>query len=120
MHEEFWLKEAEITPPVAVLEAGGRIGVGPAKQIRELSETLKDRNITDLVLDMSEVTFISSSGIGALVVLTGEFSIHEGSVYLVGLSAPVLRALKLVNVDQFLKTESDATSALARLRQRSA
>lgn len=119
MHDEFWLRETEISPPVAVYEAGGRIGVGPAKEVRDLSETLKERNVTDLVLDMSEVTFISSSGIGALVVLTGEMSIHEGIVYLVGLSAPVLRALKLVNVDQFLKTEKDAQSALAKLRQKS-
>lgn len=119
MHEEFWLKEIEVSPPVAVLEVGGRIGVGPAKEIRDLSEAMKQRSVTDLVLDMSEVTFISSSGIGALVVLTGEFSIHSGTVYLVGLSAPVLRALKLVNVDQFLKTDTDAKSALAKLRQRS-
>ena len=102
MSEEFWIKEMEMNEPKAVLEIGGRLGVKPAKDLRAFCAELRDKGYSELVLDMSKVTFISSSGIGTLVVLSGESSIKGGIARLVNISQRVERAITLLNLGQFL------------------
>jgi len=69
----------------------------------------------NLVLNLSEVTFMGSSGIGALLVLVEQFQEQGGSVRFVSLSPAVDSVVKLLNLDRFLSidlTESDALTAL--------
>ena len=113
MSEEFWIKEKELDSPTAILEVGGRLGVKPSQDLRERCGELRDKGFTDLVLNMSNVTFISSSGVGALVVLAGECSIKGGNARFVCVSQPVIRAIKLLNLGQFLTIEYSDEEAVA-------
>jgi len=119
MSKEFWIEEKELRAPVAILQVGGRIGANPAKDLRARCAELKDRGFEHLVLDMAEVSFIASSGVGALIVLTGEFSIRGGSVRFVAPSQPVQRAIELLNLGQFLTIHATQQEALDQLQARS-
>lgn len=112
MADEFWIKEVKLEEPKAVLEIGGRLGVNPAKDLRSYCAELRDKGFTQLELDMSKVTFISSSGVGALVVLSGECSIKGGNARLVNVSQPVMRAVNLLNLGRFLSIEQAAEPAV--------
>ena len=112
MSAEFWMEHEEKQLPVATVKVGGRMGANPAKELRSRCSELKDRGYDRLIIDMSAVTFIASSGVGALIVLTGEFSIGGGSVHFVSLSQPVQRAIELLNLAKFLTVQATEAEAL--------
>jgi anti-anti-sigma factor len=64
-----------------------------------------------LVLNLAGITFLSSSGIGALLALFEEFRQKNRNLKLAELSSPAESVIRLLNLDQFLvleKTEQDA------------
>jgi anti-anti-sigma factor len=66
-----------------------------------------------LVLNLAEVTFLSSAGIGVLMVLAEKFR-EDGGLRLAPVSEPVRAVLGLLNLDQFLAiddSEDDAMTA---------
>lgn len=115
MSEQFWIKEKRMEAPTAVIGVGGRLGANPAKELRQLCTTLSEKGYSHLIIDMSEVTFIASSGVGAMIVLTGEFSIQGGSATFVSLSQPVQRSIKMLNLGQFLTVAANEQEAIANL-----
>lgn len=59
---------------------------------------LTDPDITTLCIDLREVTFIDSTGIGTLVRLRVEAESHHKHVILTAPSEPVLRVLTLTSL----------------------
>ena len=80
--------------------------------------TLKSRDVKHVILDMADVTFIASSGIGALIVASGEFDILGGSFQVASLSEPVKRAIRLLNLEQFLEIAASEDEARTNLREK--
>ena len=115
MSVKFWIKEGQMQPPVAVLRIGGWLGVNQAKELLSQCASLRYKGYLHLILNMSEVTFIASSGIGALVVLSGEMKIKGGSTNLVSVSQPVMRVIELLNLGKFVTIEKSEEKALAKL-----
>jgi anti-anti-sigma factor len=115
MSDDFWIKESIMEPPTAVLKIGGRLSAQPAKKLRIFCQTLKDKKFRHLVVDMSEISFIASSGVGALIVMTGEFSVKGGSVRFVSLSQAVRRVIRLLNLERFITIDSNEEEALAKI-----
>ena len=116
MKEEIWIEEVDMQRPTAVLKLGGRIGVKQAKELRTRCSLIRSNGYKHIVLNLKEVSFIASSGIGALIVLSGEMRIKGGGVHLVAVSPPVLRVIKLLNVSGFLTIEQSEAELLANLK----
>jgi anti-sigma B factor antagonist len=69
------------------------------------------KNGRNLVLNLSGVSFIASSGIGALLALAEDMQENSGTLRLVALSTAVDSVIRLLNLDQFLTilaTEQEA------------
>jgi len=66
---------------------------------------------TPLVIDLSRIDFIDSSGLGALVQLAKECSDRSQPFGLVG-NARVVQTVKLVRLENFLHLQPDLESAL--------
>ncbi|NOT34349.1 MAG: STAS domain-containing protein [Candidatus Eisenbacteria bacterium] len=69
-----------------------------------------------LVLNLSGVTFLSSSGIGTLLALSEEFGEHGLMMRVASPSPSARTAISLLNLDAFLQvhaSEDDATKGLA-------
>lgn len=118
MSDKFWIEESSVEPPIAVIRVGGRVGVEPAKELRELATKLVARDVKHVIVDMSDVTFIASSGIGALIVASGELDIKEGSFQLVRVSESVKRAIRLLNLEQFLSMADSEEEARERVQSK--
>ena len=69
-----------------------------------------------LVLNLSGITFIASSGIGALLALVEEFRQGPGSLRLVSISPAVRAVVTLLNIDRFLGIDEDESAALQLLK----
>ncbi|MFE6477078.1 STAS domain-containing protein [Streptomyces rochei] len=65
-----------------------------------------------VVIDMSQVTFMDSSGINILIAAHQELTAAGGWLRLAAPTGAVLRVLQLVGVDQFIECHPTLTEAL--------
>jgi anti-sigma B factor antagonist len=114
MSSDFAIEAIITTPGTVVLRVTGRLDArsAPVLTARCVEVRNQDRH---LVLNLSGVSFIASSGIGALLALVEEFRQSKSRVRLAAVSPAVESVVRLLNLDQFLTidtTEGEATSAL--------
>ncbi len=79
----------------------GKITFENTGQLREkLKEILKD-NVSNLVFDMKEVSFIDSSGLGLLVSVKNTMIKKDGTFSLVNISETVRKIMKQTGLDRY-------------------
>ena len=115
MVKEFSIDQHATDQGAVVLRVTGRLDARNAQTLLQTCREMEEKGSKNLVLNLSEVTFVASSGIGTLLALTEEFADASGSVHLVALSDPVMSVVELLNLTQFLNigaTEADALEAI--------
>jgi anti-sigma B factor antagonist len=102
---------------VTVIDAAGRITLGEgASAFRDLIRDLAAKGEKKIILNLSEVSYIDSSGIGELVSGFTTVTNHGGQLKLVGLSKRVkdlLQVTKLYTVFEAFEEEADAVRTFA-------
>jgi anti-sigma B factor antagonist len=100
---------------IAILEMKGRIVVGPeASALREKVSALDAAGNRNLVLNMTHVDFIDSTGLGALVICVTTLRKNQGNIKLVNLNRRNIELLvmtKLATVFEIFTDEQDAVSS---------
>jgi anti-sigma B factor antagonist len=103
--------------PAGVVTAGGEIDLATAPGIREAISDLMAAGHTHLVLDLREVTFMDSTGLGILVGAGKRASGLGGALRVVCDNARVLRLLAMTGLSRSLAvhpTLEDATADWSR------
>ncbi|RDV43662.1 anti-anti-sigma factor [Leifsonia sp. ku-ls] len=96
--------ETTIRPDgVAVLVPKGRINLVTATAVRREVQRVVDEGNPRLALDLSQVEFIDSSGLGALVSGLKTARTSGGDLRLVGATEQVAGVLRLTNLDRILR-----------------
>jgi len=98
----------------AILRLKGRLDVKTSPVLLQKAAEVQ-ANGQNLVLNLSEVSFIGSSGIGALLVLVEQFQEQAGVVRLASPSPSVASVIKLLNLDRFLAVDPSEEKALAEI-----
>jgi anti-sigma B factor antagonist len=102
---------------VTVIDAAGRITLGEgASAFRDLIRDLAAKGDKKIILNLNEVSYIDSSGIGELVSGFTTVTNHGGQLKLVGLSKRVkdlLQVTKLYTVFEAFEEEADAVRTFA-------
>ena len=114
MNPEFTIETVATTPGTVVLRVTGRLDARSAPVLTARCVEVRNQG-RHLVLTMAGVSFIASSGIGALLALVEEFRQSESRLRLAAISPAVESVVRLLNLDQFLTidaTEAEATTAL--------
>lgn len=114
MNPDFEIESIAVTVGTTVLRVRGRLDARSAPVLKARCSMVQERG-ENLVLNLSRVTFVASSGIGALLALVEEFSGTRSAVRLAEVSSTVAAVIRLLNLDRFLPidpTESDALAAL--------
>lgn len=70
----------------------------------------------NVILDLSTIDFIDSSGLGILVQMAKKTSTREGVLQIIT-NARVTQTVKLVRLEQFLSLQPSLESALNRLEE---
>lgn len=97
-----------------LLRVRGRLDARSAPHLLEVASRIRARGM-NLVLDLSGVTFMASSGLGSLLSLAEEFRQSENRVRLASPSPAVDSVIHLLNLHQFLtidRSEEEAFDAL--------
>lgn len=108
--------DAVVVPPVApvIIDMSGRITVGEGNLLlRELVGNLVESGKKDIVLNLGDVTYVDSSGLGELVrTLTTIRNLH-GELKLVNLSKRVEELLQMTRLSSVFDIYEDEASAIA-------
>ncbi len=107
------VERKKVEPDIAVIEMTGRITMGSDSQKIEwgLSELLKD-NQKKVIFDLTEVTFLDSSGIGILMMCHAKLKKAGGSLRIAGARGMVQETLELTSVHKIVRlypTVAEAT-----------
>lgn len=115
MEDAFSIDRLDGEPRAVLLRVRGHLDARRAAVMLEECARAREAG-RDLVLNLAGVTFIASSGIGALLALTEEFQQAGRTVCLAEPSSTVEAVLRLLNLDQFLRVEASEQAALEALR----
>lgn len=74
-----------------------------------------DEGPKNIILDLSKIDFVDSSGLGALVQLVKKAQTEEGTLQIVT-NPRVTQTVKLVRLEQFLSLQTSVDAAIERLK----
>ncbi len=108
------IKTRRVEPDITVLEIGGRITIGrDCKQLEWATENLVREQQRKIVLDMSGVSQIDSTGIGILVVSAAHVKNSGGEMRIAGANGHVEHVLKMTSMDKVVPLHPTLTEATA-------
>jgi anti-anti-sigma factor len=114
MADEFKVSTVEGGDAATVVRVGGRLDAKTSPRL--LDHCLAERRPGGhLILSMSEVSFLSSSGVGVLLVLSEKVRADGGTLRLASPSSAVKAPLELLNLNRFLVIDESEGDALASL-----
>ena len=92
----------------------GQLDAYSDKQFTDFIQKESTGNKLSLVIDLSKIDFIDSSGLGALVQLAKDCKEKRTQFLVVG-NARVVQTVKLVRLEEFLHLQPDLPTALDQL-----
>lgn len=102
---------------VAVIELEGRLSLGePVEEFRQLWNEALASGVRQLVVNLSDVTMMDSSGIGTMIRCHSAVMQQGGKLRLVNPNSTVRQAFKITRLDnvfEFHDTEESALEASA-------
>ena len=110
MPNSFGITE-EVRGGTVVLRVRGRLDARSAPHLLEVASRVRGRKL-NLVLDLSGVTFMASSGLGSLLSLAEEYRQSQNRVRLASPSPAVDSVIHLLNLHQFLTIDASEEEAL--------
>ncbi len=98
---------------IAVLELNGRITVGPeATALREKVAALSEAGSRNIVLEMTGVDYVDSTGLGALVLCAISLKKQGGNMKLVNLNRRNIELLVMTKLATVFETFTDVQDAV--------
>jgi anti-sigma B factor antagonist len=102
---------------IIILDVSGRITLGEGNvMLREIVRDLADKGTTRIVLNLSEVTYIDSSGVGELVRTHTTVQNKGGQLKLANLNNRVHELLEMTRLSAVFDIHKDEASALTSFR----
>lgn len=112
---DFQIEEGRTRGRVAVLRVQGRLDGETAQLLMERCAVVQ-ANGQNLVLNLSGVSFLGSSGVGALLALVEQFQEQAGAIHFAELSEDARAVIELLDLTAYLSihdTEDTALTAIA-------
>jgi anti-sigma B factor antagonist len=96
-----------------VVEVGGEIDVYTAPQLRERVVELVDAGQVDLVLDLTGVDFLDSTGLGVLVGALNRVRAQDGSLALVLTQERILKIFEITGLRKVFPIHATVEEAVS-------
>ena len=97
---------------VDVVKLAGRLDASSAKDIKEQVGALVSKNCVNLVIDMAEVAFVDSSGLGSLVASLRSVNKQGGDIKIAALQDQVGAIFELTRLHRIFEIFDDRGSAV--------
>jgi len=108
------IQNKALQPDIVVLELTGRITIGrDCKQLEWAVENLVKEGRKKVIFDLSGVSSVDSTGIGIIVMSSGQIKKAGGELRVAGATAHVEEVLKMTNIDQIVVLHPTTAAAAA-------
>ena len=106
----------QFAPDITVIAITGRLNLGPTlNSVEEAIRKQIEGGSRKLVLDLSSLSYIDSSAIGAIVMYAGRMKQAGGRMRVAGAQGVVLRALEVVRLGVVVPMDTGVEPACAAL-----
>lgn len=95
-----------------IIVVSGEVDLYNVSELKKQLFSVTDGSCSSVVIDMSNVNYMDSSGIGALVAGQKKMKAHSGKFALMSVHDDVLNILKLATLDKFFKIYYDESELL--------
>jgi anti-sigma B factor antagonist len=96
--------------PVVALT--GELDINSSPRLKEALLSLKDQGAIGFVLDMAQLTFVDSTGLGTLVAIWNALGSPPGGIRLVAPTPTVARAIKITALDSVFPAHASRDEAM--------
>jgi anti-sigma B factor antagonist len=110
---EFQLREERVSPGLVVVYVRGDADLHVAPELRERLSSAIDDGAEDLVLDLTETTFLDSMALGVMLGATKRLRARGGRLRLVVSSQDLRRIFEITLLDRVFPLHEDRDEALA-------
>lgn len=109
----------EFDGPALLLRARGRINILTAEGFEARTRRVINATDADVVIDTSEVTYLSTAGLRAFLILWRQLEDQDRRLYICGLKPYIQRVFEIIGFDQVIPIHPDVDSAIAAIGNRS-
>jgi anti-sigma B factor antagonist len=113
MNDDFSSTRTIITPGVGLIEVSGEVDIYTAPKFKEDMLAVIDDGATNLIIDLSGVTFIDSTALGVLIGGIIRMLAVVGRMALVVNTRPVQKVLTITGLDHVFEIHTTREEALA-------
>ena len=103
----------ECDGPALLLQARGRINILTAKGFEAHTRQVIADSDNDVIIETSEVTYLSTAGLRAFLLLWKELKEDGRSLHICGLKPYIQRVFEIIGFDQVIPIHPDLDSAIA-------
>jgi anti-sigma B factor antagonist len=114
VRDEIAIAEGESRGRIAVLRVSGRLDADTAPTLLQRCSDVQS-NGHNLVLNLAGISFLGSSGVGAMLALVEQFQEQSGAIHFVALSEPVRAVVDLLDLASYLPIHDTEQQAFAEL-----
>lgn len=86
-----------------IIQVSGEVDLYNVSELKKALFSITDGKHHSVVVDMQDINYMDSSGIGALVAGQKKMRAHNGKFALMNIHEDVLNILKLATLDKFFK-----------------
>lgn len=97
---------------IIVLDLIGEFDLYNTTILLDSIKKLRTNNIKDFIINMANVSYIDSSGIGTLIKIQGENESNSDNFFISGISATILKIFEEAGLNKFFNLENDIKSAI--------
>ncbi len=110
---EIRVHQAETRPDVSIVEIEGRIDANTASEIEQELDSLQQENRARIIVDFSQVHYISSAGLRVFLTALKWAKARNGDLKLAALDNNVEKIFKLAGFTKIFNIIDDVETALA-------
>ncbi|MGQ9632037.1 MAG: STAS domain-containing protein [bacterium] len=104
--------------PIVVLSLRGQISIPQAERLRDLMKEVLDRGHTHVLLNFTQVEYIDSCGLGALVEAKRQLRQRGGDLGVFGLNRRVEEIFAMMDLNRVFPVFPDAARGIQEFRKR--
>lgn len=98
-----------------IVELKGQFDLHTAKYCKEKISRYLNKEVKNLILDLEEIDFIDSSGIGAILSIYKKIEQKGGKIVIINMNPTLKRIFELAGVLNIIESYSSRTEALTKL-----
>jgi anti-sigma B factor antagonist len=97
----------------SVVQVGGEIDVATAPRLREQLIKLVNDERFRIIVDLEDVDFIDSTGLGVLIGARKRVRTHDGDVKLICTEPRIVKVFEITGLDQVFQIHTSLSDAVA-------